>query len=85
MSADNYHAGIVNMLETLPGCGDNNHKPSDGTSVDDGVQPAALALDKDVLLMKATSAALLQALNSSYNLLHKYHQRSTSALPQSKQ
>ena len=84
MSADNYHAGLMNMLESLHSRGDEkvNDGGNVGSSVDAGTPP--LALDKDILLIKATSTAMLQSLSTSYSLLHKYHQRMTSAIPQSK-
>ena len=82
ISADNYHAGLMNSLETLHDQVDV--KEANHTTVQDRVPGSNLALDKDVLLLKATSAAMLQSLSASYILLHKHHLRAASALPQSK-
>ena len=84
VSADNYHAGLVNILESMLKH-EGHHKIADLISVtaaeESRRQP--MALDRDVLLMKATSTVLLQSLSTAYMQLHKYHQSSVSSLPQS--
>nr|XP_026693668.1 oxysterol-binding protein-related protein 11-like isoform X2 [Ciona intestinalis] len=40
-----------------------------------------MSLDRDVLLLKATSNATIQALTTCHHILHKYHQYLISALP----
>jgi len=81
VSADNYHAGLMNLLESLHD--KVEIKEANNLSSEDTATSHNLALDRDVLLLKATSSEMLKSLSASYILLHKHHLRTTSALPQS--
>ncbi|CAK8678837.1 unnamed protein product [Clavelina lepadiformis] len=83
ISADNYQAGLVSMLDNL------HYNPSDAKANFDSTSQTSTEessslppLDKDVLLTKSTSSALMQALTNCYSLLQRYHLQSSSALPQ---
>nr|CAB3264581.1 oxysterol-binding protein-related protein 11-like [Phallusia mammillata] len=84
VSSDNYHAGLVSMLDSLNFHSDNKTDSEKGDVASVGSDDPTMglsALDKDVLLMKSTSGAMLQSLSNCYSILQKYHQQITSALP----
>ncbi|XP_039262774.2 oxysterol-binding protein-related protein 11-like isoform X1 [Styela clava] len=76
VSADNYHAGLMNMLENLPHVFSVESANEDEKS--DGILSA---LDEDVLLLKSTSSSTLKCLNECYTILQQYQHKQFAALP----
>jgi len=81
VSADNYHAGLINMLDCLRYHGEHKSDSDKADTISQASDEGLSALDQDVLLLKATSGAALQSLSSCYSILQKYHQQLYSALP----
>lgn len=79
VSADNYHAGLMNMLENLPHIPTvENEKDGDSDIKSDDILSA---LDEDVLLLKSTSSSTLKCLNECYTILQQYQHRQFASLP----
>jgi len=73
-SVNNYLAGLTSQLDNLP------FKPTSGET-HLSTDKTLSCVDKEVLLMKCTSSAMLQSLTTAYSELHLFKQQSDCLLP----
>ena len=92
VAADNYYAGLETLLEDLhhtetaepllAAAADSSDSGSNRTSSLFGASGFShYATDRNILLMKCTSNAVLQSLTTCYSILHKYKQSTRPQLP----